>query len=232
MPILERMRGPALAFDLPGFGRSGRPSPDRFDYSMRGYARFVERALAVLEVEEYSLVVHDWGGLALIGAQRDPDRVRRVAIVNAVPLLPGYRWHRIARIWRRRGAGELLMRMWSRPLLDHGLREARGDWSRFEPEFVDLVWSHLDHRTKRAILTLYRSAPPKALEAAGRRLGALDCPALVVWAAKDRYLPPRFGRAYAEALPGAELLELPDSGHWPWRDEPEVIPRFVDFLEA
>lgn len=70
------------------------------------------------------------------------------------------------------------------------------------------------------------------MEDAGRDLGSLRCPALVVWGLKDRYLPARFGRAYAEALPSAELLELPDSGHWPWRDEPEVIPRIVEFLEG
>ena len=31
LPFLGRMRGPALAFDMPGFGRSARPDPDSFD---------------------------------------------------------------------------------------------------------------------------------------------------------------------------------------------------------
>jgi len=48
---------------------------------------------------------------------------------------------------------------------------------------------------------------------------------------KDRYLPARFGRLYAEALPNSELLELPGSGHWPWRDQPEVIEKIVAFIE-
>ena len=38
IPFLERMQGPALAFDLPGFGRSERPPPERFDYSVHAYA--------------------------------------------------------------------------------------------------------------------------------------------------------------------------------------------------
>src|SRR5215213_6038290 len=33
-PFLERIGGPALAFDLPGWGRSDRPPPAEFDYSM------------------------------------------------------------------------------------------------------------------------------------------------------------------------------------------------------
>ena len=231
LPILERMRGPAIALDLPGFGRSDRPSPEDFDYSMHGYAGFIERALEALGVGEYSLAVHDWGSLALIGAQRDPARLKRLVVINAVPLLAGYRWHRTARVWRRRGLGELSNRIWSRRALDLGLRESRGDWSRHPPEFVDLIWDHFDAGTFRAVLWLYRSASEEELARAGEQLGRLRCPALVVWGLKDRYLPARFGRAYAEALPDAELIELPESGHWPWRDQPSVIPRIVSFLE-
>jgi pimeloyl-ACP methyl ester carboxylesterase len=231
MPFLERMSGPAIAFDLPGFGRSERPSPAEFDYSMYGLAGFVKRFLQRMAVEDYSLVVHDWGGLALITAQEEPTRIRRLVAINCVALLPGYRWHRTARIWRTRGLGELSNRLWNRRLLDYALRESRGDWSRHDPAFVDMIWDHLDQGTFDAILRLYRSAPPERLEAAGKHLGEIDAPALVVWALRDRYLPARFGRAYADRLPNAELLELPQAGHWAWIDAPEVVERVVGFLE-
>jgi pimeloyl-ACP methyl ester carboxylesterase len=231
MPFLRRMSGPALAFDLPGFGRADRPTPAEFDYSMYGLAGFVTRFLQRMAVEDYSLVVHDWGGLALIAAQEEPTRVKRLVLMNCVPLLPGYRWHRTARIWRTRGLGELSTRVWNRRLADLALRESRGDWSRHDPAFVDMIWNHLDRGTFEAILRLYRSADPERLEAAGARLGQIDAPALVVWALRDRYIPEGFGRAYAERLPNAELLELPRAGHWPWIDEPDVVDRVVAFLE-
>ena len=230
MPFLERMSGPALALDLPGFGRSERPSPSRFDYSMDGLAKFVNRFLQRMAVDDYSLVVHDWGGLALITAQEEPERIRRLALFNCVPLLPGYRWHRIARIWRTRGLGELSNKIWTRRLLDLSLRESRGDWSRHDPAFIDMIWDHLDKGTFEAILRLYRSAPPDRLAAAGERLGAIRAPALVIWAGKDRYLPSRFGPDYAEHLPNSELIELPQAGHWPWIDAPEVVDRVIRFL--
>ncbi|MGH2956057.1 MAG: alpha/beta fold hydrolase [Solirubrobacterales bacterium] len=231
LPVLEQMGGPAIALDLPGFGRSERPSPAKFDHSMRGYARFLTRFLERMAIEEHSLVVHDWGSLALIGAQREPARLRRLAIVNAVPLLPGYRWHRTARVWRTRLLGEVSNRLWTRRALDLGLRESRGDWSRHEPAFVDLIWEHLDQGTLRAVLDLYRSAPEPELAVAGAQLGEIAAPCLVIWGLKDRYLPAEFGRAWAERLPNAELVELPDSGHWPWRDEPTSIETLVRFLE-
>jgi pimeloyl-ACP methyl ester carboxylesterase len=230
VPFLERMSGPAVAFDMPGFGRSDRPAPAEFDYSMEGLAGFVTRFLQRMAVEDYSLVVHDWGGLALITAQEEPARVRRLVLMNCVPLLPGYRWHRTARIWRTRGLGELSTRLWTRRLAALALRESRGDWSRHDPAFVDMIWDHLDRGTFDAILRLYRSAPPERLDAAGRRLGEIEAPALVIWAMRDRYLPGRFGRAYADRLPNAELFELPRAGHWPWIDEPGVVDRVVRFL--
>lgn len=231
MPVLERMRGPAVALDLPGFGRSARPPAGTFDHSMWGYGHFVERFLDEMEIDEYALAVHDWGVVALLAAQRHPERVRRLLLMNSVPFFPGYRWHRTARIWRTPGLGELSTRIWTRRLVDLGLRESRGDWSRHDPQFVDLVWDHADPATFRAILALYRSASPSALAVAGERLGEISAPALVVWSQRDRYLPARFGPGWKERFPNAELVELPEAGHWPWRDAPEIIERLVAFLE-
>ena len=233
MPFLRRIEGPAIALDLPGWGRSERPDPTRFDGSMNGLASFVERLLEALGVDEYRLVVHDWGGLALIVAQRDPERLRAVAIVNTVPLLPGYRWHWIARyFWRRRLIGEFFLATVTRPGLALILRQARADRGRMPDEFVEMIWLHFDRGTKRAILELYRSAPEDALAAAGSRLDELRCPALVVWGARDPYLPIEFGRAYAGRLPNAELVELADAGHWPWIERADVVERVIGFIRA
>src|SRR3954451_16322435 len=105
LPFLDRTGG--YAPDLPGFGRAGQPGD--FDYSIDGYASFLEAFLDHLGVERYSLVVHDWGAVGLAMAQREPGRVERLVVANAVPLLPGYGWHRVARAWRTPVAGELLM---------------------------------------------------------------------------------------------------------------------------
>jgi pimeloyl-ACP methyl ester carboxylesterase len=230
LPFLARMSAPAVALDLPGWGRSDRP-PD-FDYSMHGLARFFGRFLDVLGVERYRLCLHDWGGLALIEAQRRPERVERLVISNSVSLLPGYRWHWVARyFWRPRLVGELFNATSTRAVTALALRQATADRRPMPAWHVDMIWRHLDRGTKRAILRLYRSAPPEALEEAGRELGGIECPALVVWGARDPYTSPRFGQMYAERLPNAELLEVEDAGHWPWIDRPDLVERMVAFLE-
>jgi pimeloyl-ACP methyl ester carboxylesterase len=228
LPFLARTGG--LAPDLPGFGRSGKPG--HFDYSISGYADFLERFLELAGVERVSLVVHDWGAVGLAFAQRHPERIERLVVINAVPLLPGYRWHRIARVWRTPVLGELAMGSTVRRTLRVSSRESNVTPGPLPEAWLDTVLDHFDQGTQRAILRLYRGAPPDVLEAAGAQLGRLTMPALVVWGTRDPYIPARFGRAYAEALGDAELVELPDAGHVPWLDRPETIDRVVDFLTA
>jgi len=221
-------RGGGLAPDLPGFGRSGKPGSR--EYTIAEYDRFIERFLDELEVERVSMLMHDWGAVGLAFAQRLPERVARMAIVNAVPLLPGYRWHRTARIWRTPGLGELAMGTTNRFTLRLLSKESNVTPGQMPEEWIDSVLAHFDQGTQRAILRLYRSSPPEVLAASGAHLGDLDVPALIAWGMKDPYIPGRFAHAYAEALPRAELLELPDAGHWPWLDRPDLVQRLVDFL--
>ena len=229
LPFLER-GGAAIAIDMPGWGRSDRPDPERFDFSMYGLSAFLERCLDELGVERRKLVLHDWGGLALIGAQRRPKLVERLVVIDAVPLLPGYRWHWIAQLWRRRPAGEFLNATTTRSSMALLMRQASGDRGPMPPEFVDMVWEHWDKGTRDATLALYRHADPARLAVAGGDLGGLACPALVLWGDRDPYLPIRFGRAYADVLPGAEFEIASGGGHWPWIDDPALVDRVLGFL--
>jgi pimeloyl-ACP methyl ester carboxylesterase len=228
LEFLQRSGG--LAPDLPGFGRSGKPG--HFDYTIDGYARFIEHYLDLLEVERVRLVVHDWGVVGLAFAQRHPERIERLVVTNAIPLLPGYRWHRTARLWRTPLVGEIAMGATTRRVLRRSTLDANATPGPLPDAWLDSVLAHFDHGTQRAILRLYRSSPPGVLARAGAELHGLEMPALVVWGLQDPYIPSRFAAEYARVLPSAELLELPDAGHWWWLDRPDAIERVVGFLAA
>jgi pimeloyl-ACP methyl ester carboxylesterase len=227
LPFLELSGG--IAPDLPGFGRSAKPAD--FDYSIRGYTRFIAAFLEQLGIERFSLVVHDWGGLGLGLPPPVMSRLDRLVVMNAVPLSAGYRWHRIARLWRTPLVGELTMGFTTR----WGLKRVLGNALVAPgpaPDFlVDRVWDHFDHGTQRAILKLYRAGEPAELRRAGGRLAEIRCPALVVWGARDPYIAPSFASACAQALGGPATVELlDDAAHWPWLDRPDVaetVARFV-----
>jgi pimeloyl-ACP methyl ester carboxylesterase len=216
LPLLERTGG--VAPDLPGFGHSAKPAD--FDYSIRGYDGWLEAFVAQVGLESFSLVVHDWGGVGLALAQRFPERIERVVMFGTVPLLPGYRWHRVARAWRTPLAGELAM----------GFTTRRGFRRVLPPAVADRAYDCFDHGTQRAILKLYRASPPEALARAGVRLGELRCPALIMWPTRDPYIGEEFGPRYADALGGEAQLQMVDTGHWSWHERPELVERAAAFL--
>ncbi len=223
-------RSGGLAPDLPGFGRSGKPGS--LSYTIDEYEHFIERFLELVEVEQVQLVVHDWGAVGLAFAQRHPERVRALVVINAVPLFEDYRWHRVARIWRTPGLGELAMGATTRGVLSLITRESNVAPGPMPAAWREGVFEHLDQGTQRAILRLYRSSPSEVLGAAGAGLSKLSAPALVVWGARDPYIPARFAEEYARTLPNAELELFEDAGHWPWLDRPDVIDRVCSFLAA
>ena len=95
----------AVAFDLPDFGET--LAPPGFEHTAPDYAIFLGEALAALGIERVHLVLHDFGGpIGLIWAAMNPDALAGVTLIDT-GILPGYRWHRLARIWRTPVLGEV-----------------------------------------------------------------------------------------------------------------------------
>jgi pimeloyl-ACP methyl ester carboxylesterase len=222
----------AVAPDLPGYG--GADKPDRFDYTVDGYARHLGAILETLGIRRAHLVLHDFGGpWGLMWAAEHPDRFASVTLVNC-GVLPGYRWHYLARIWRTLVLGEAFMRTGTLPatrlLLRHG--NPRG----LPRDVVERM--HQDYKNPAvafAVLRLYRATDDVVVSSVylQPRLRSLDRPALVVWGAQDPYLPVRYADRQRESFPRAEVVVLADSGHWPMIDDPVAVEQPVlRFLRA
>ncbi len=221
----------AVSFDLPDFGDT--VAPPGFQHTVEGYAAFVGELIQALGIERVHLVLHDFGGpigLAWMGAHL--DSVASITLID-IGLMPGYRWHALARLWRTPLLGELFQASATRPafrwLVNRG--EPRG----LPREFLDGMYDHYDRRTRRAVLALYRATPEPGEGASelAALLAPRDIPALVIWGEHDAYVPSSYAPRQREAFPSAEVHVLPASGHWPFADAPETVERLLlDFLRA
>ena len=218
-----------LAPDMPGYGKSDRPAG--FDYTVQGYADFLGRILDETGVERAHLVLHDFGGpWGLTWAASHPGRAASLVLLN-IGLMPGYRWHKFARIWRTPVLGELNMALMTRATFRMLLNADNP--KPFPAEFIDRMYGDMDWPMKRAVLKLYRSAsnPGEMHKQLAAAFEDRKIPVLVIWGEGDRYVPVRFAQEQKEFF-DAEVHILPQAGHWPMIDEPEEVERLaVTFFE-
>ena len=118
-------------------------------------------------------------------------------------ILPGYRWHRLARHLAHAGARRAVPGDCDAhrvPLARRTASEPRG----LPRPFLDRMYDHYDRRTKRAVLELYRATddPGAARPSWSRRHGSKRrLPALVIWGEHDAYLPSSYAARQRDAFP-------------------------------
>ena len=52
---------------------------------------------------------------------------------------------------------------------------------------------------------------------------ALSIPTTVLWGEKDIFGSPKLGQEVAAQVPAGKCVIIPDSGHLPWMDAPELV---------
>ena len=193
-----------------GLGPLGQPRPARIRLLDAGLAGFLEGCS------------NSWGsrGITWWSTTGDPGSDRRSAaaragralvMINAVPLLPGYRWHWVAQVWRRRPLGELANATTTRFSLlgvDPAAGARRSQWR-----------CHPSSSTRSGVYWNKGTQPGRPLALPPRRPRSPGCrrqgsqprsPArtLIPKGDRDPYFPAKFGEAYAQALPNAQLQVL------------------------
>ena len=236
--VAERLVGCCcIAPDLPGFGASDpHPEPPTLASMSRWTQQVVQQAEASMGVcGPWHLVLHDFGGpYGLSWAVEHPGSVRSVTLSNTL-FYPSLRWHRWARLWRRRGLGELAT--WLTPRWAFR-RELRIGGPLLSEAHIEAAWRKITPTTHAAVLALYRATDPEVFSepvsegapswAEAWRSLAAERPCQVLWGQRDPYLHP----GWAEDLGVAEVVRFPAAGHWLPAEQPDrFAERLLGFLD-
>lgn len=216
--------------DLAGFGASDPPVDD--DYYMGGQAEQIHRFLDALGVEELFLGAHDFGGpVALTLLRRFPELRVRALVVSATNFFtdtyvpPPLRLAGIpviGTIFFKLAAGNPLgLRLMYRAANRQGLRTPR---EHLTPSGMDL--------TRRIFQRSLADLPGNYGPLQGM-LPDLQIPTLVLWGDGDPFFSVAVGQRTADAIPGARLHVLPDTGHFVPEEQPARVADEMDrFLSS
>jgi pimeloyl-ACP methyl ester carboxylesterase len=211
----------AIAFDLPGFGHADKPP--RLGYAPPTWASFIQGALISLGVERVHLVANDLGCEAsLTWAAAHPDAFATAVMVNSGPLLR-YRWHAVGQLHRLPLLGEIAT------LAGHvGLRPVMRFYAQRVPKQVLRRWQReYDLGTRRALLAFYRNSNRVVTSPLPAALRPLDRPALVIWGARNRFVPVKHADDLRESFPRAQVVVLEQCGHYAHLEEPDQVAKHL-----
>ncbi len=202
----------ALAFDLPGHGRSqGAPLA-----TIGTMADWVDAALQAAGVAQAALVGHSMGSLvALECAARHPDRVRALALVGTSAPMPvgavlldaahedSPAAFDMLNIWGHSGAAQI------------GGNTVPGMW-------MTGAYLRLLERAKPQVLHVglkacadYVDGPASAAK--------VKCPTLFVLGSRDIMTPPRNAKDLRAAIAGSRTVTLEGAGHSLLAERPDAV---------
>jgi pimeloyl-ACP methyl ester carboxylesterase len=232
----------AIVPDHLGFGRSDKP-PGAARYRVERHAARLAQLLDALDLRSATIVPHDWGGpIALAWAADHADRVARLAILDSFVHPPDapVSLPLPLRLFRLPGLGELLVKgghaIVRGFLLGGGVARPERLTAAVRRAYLA---PHGGWAARTAILTLAREFPagPDGRVAAfqagvQRRAAALASrPVFIAWGGKDVVLGESVLARWRRDFPRADLLRLPEAGHFVQEDAHEVVvPALLAFL--
>lgn len=215
LPVLAKNYR-VLMFDLPGFGRSGRPdaalTPER-------YADLVHRVISHTSSEPVFVVGHSLGGaIALRHAYSYPEQVKRLLLIDAAGLLE-------VNVFTRHLI-KVPDRVAAAPLLNLVVGPASRLVNRVSGRIQDSMAGKASAVSTLAGSDIARGLLYKDSSNINAALGlmnedfssmipAIRPPVWILWGEKDPVAPLRTGSALRWLLPQAQLDILPKVGHVP-----------------
>ncbi len=218
----------ALAPDLRGYNLSDKPRR-RSSYRIDRLVADIVGLIDALGFERVPVVAHDWGGIiAYCLAEQHPERVERLAILNAPhPELFRQAVRHPPQLWRswytfffqlpwlpewvvtRRRVMEATLSGWARP-------------GAFKSEDIDRYVEAIRRpRAATSMLNYYRAA----FSVPVRAPNPIQVKTLILWGDRDRALGPELLDGIERYVPDVTVRHLPDAGHWVQYDAPDEVAR-------
>ena len=205
-----------ISVDLPAHGLTG-PWPKGGDYSLDGYARFVDRFADKISLNRFALAGNSMGGaIAWTYAGQHPPRIEKLILIDAAGY-PRPEAQRFFGLLRLPGSEFLLRWFAPRFVVAMTARSVYADPAKVDDALIDRYRDLLRREGNRAAVNerLQAFKPDLAL------LAKIDMPVLILWGGKDRLLLPAEAFRFQNDIKNTTLKVYSDLGHVPMEENPE-----------
>ena len=251
VPLAAQLRGIELvALDLPGHGASAH-LPAAADFTMVSAARAAFAAADALGWERFRLLGHSLGGaIASVMAAAMPERIERLALIEALGALAQDEAHTAVRLReafaayalaagkqlrvfpdvatavRARMHGNGLGAAAARLLVERGIAPVPASGNQADEQQGGYVWRS-DPRLTQPTAVRLSEAQVRDL------IAGIGCPTRVLYAEPAQvYFPDALRRQRAALLTDGELVLLPGGHHLHMEDAAAVAAVLGDFLRG
>lgn len=222
-----------IAIDLPGFGKSDKRVED--SYSFRYYSKVLTGFLSNLDIDNFSLGVHDLGGpVGLFWMINNQDRVDRLILLNTLAY-PKFSY-----------AVKLFYLSTVLPGVRNWLSSPRGiKWSikfgvnqkeKLTEEIIEYYQKPFQEKeSRKALLKSIQRLSMKGYEEIEANLPSYENPVLILYGEKDKILPnvDKTMKKIKEDLPQAKIISYSDCGHFIQEEIPEELgSRIKEFMNV
>jgi haloalkane dehalogenase len=240
LPLSQRAR--CIVPDHMGMGKSDVPAAP-YPYRLQHHIANLERLLLTLQLQNITLVVHDWGGPVGLGfAVRHPERIARLILINtwAFAPWPGGPLPRLLELIRS-SRGEAFV------CGKNGyVKPALLGTSAYPHHFTDTVLNAYlapfpTPASRRALLCWSRDIPIASSDPSYAEMQRIEqglpqfrtIPVLLIWGMQDPVLPPAVLHQWQRVYPHATTQEITDASHFVHEDAPtQVLTAIEQFLDA
>ncbi len=197
--------------------------------ALHGHASLTAMAEAIVRdaPARFALCGFAMGGRVALEVMRvAPERVTKLALIAASvhPVAPGEAERRQPQITMAHEQGMAALARWWNPKIAH---PSRHDDSDFMGLLEAMACGFPPDDYEQEVGALLNRPDPRDL------LGGIGVPALVLAGVDDPLSTPERNREIAAAIPGATLILLPGTAHFPMLEQPDAVnAALVDWLKA
>jgi len=229
-----------IAPDYPGFGFSDFPNPDKFEYSFKNIAAYINKFTDAINLTSFTIYLHDYGcpvGLRL--CVNNPEKIERLIVQNGNAYMEGIgpQWDETRDYWehpteeKKRKVSAFLSEEGIKMQYTAGLSDEL--LARVSPESWIIDWERMSRPGNidmQFILNCSYKSNLEMFPVFQQYFQKHQPPALIIWGRYDAFFDVAEAYCYKRNLPKAEIHIL-EGGHMALETNfSEVLNLVIDFM--